>query len=76
MTIFGPFSKETDFSVERNNNGWSNFRVDDLDWLVGQPNGKWNRAGNLNEWNSEVGRFARIHDSEGNPVELWEPAQD
>ncbi len=34
MTIFGPFSKDTDFSVERNNNGWSNFRVDDLDWLV------------------------------------------
>ncbi len=23
MTIFGPFSKDTDFSVERNNNGWS-----------------------------------------------------
>lgn len=34
MTIFGPFSKDTDFSVERNNNGWSNFRVDDLDWPV------------------------------------------
>nr|AFJ91560.1 glyoxalase/bleomycin resistance protein/dioxygenase [Sinorhizobium meliloti] len=42
----------------------------------GQPNGKWNRAGNLNEWNSEAGRFARIHDPEGNPVEPWEPAQD
>ena len=26
------------------------------------------------EWNSEIGRFARIHDPEGNPVELWEPA--
>ena len=25
------------------------------------------------EWDSEVGRFARIHDPEGNPVELWEP---
>jgi predicted enzyme related to lactoylglutathione lyase len=21
-----------------------------------------------------VGRFARIHDPEGNPVELWQPA--
>jgi glyoxylase I family protein len=21
-----------------------------------------------------VGRFARIHDPEGNPLELWEPA--
>jgi predicted enzyme related to lactoylglutathione lyase len=26
------------------------------------------------EWDSpEVGRFARIHDPEGNPIELWEP---
>ncbi|MDX0760655.1 VOC family protein, partial [Sinorhizobium medicae] len=32
--------------------------------------------GNRNEWSSEAGRFARIHDPEGNPVELWEPAQD
>jgi hypothetical protein len=26
------------------------------------------------EWDSEIGRFARIHDPEGNPIELWEPA--
>lgn len=24
------------------------------------------------ESDSEVGRFARIHDPEGNPIELWE----
>jgi len=25
------------------------------------------------EWDSpEIGRFARIHDPEGNPIELWE----
>lgn len=40
----GPFSKDTEFSVERNNNGGRS--------------------------------LARIHDPEGNPVELWEPAQD
>ncbi|MBW4331717.1 VOC family protein [Stakelama sp. CBK3Z-3] len=29
------------------------------------------------EWDSpETGRFARIHDPEGNPVELWEPPAD
>ena len=22
-----------------------------------------------------IGRFARIHDPEGNPIELWEPIQ-
>ena len=27
------------------------------------------------EWDApEVGRFARIHDPEGNPIELWEPS--
>lgn len=27
------------------------------------------------EWDQPgVGRFARIHDPEGNPIELWEPA--
>ena len=28
------------------------------------------------EWDAtpEIGRFARIHDPEGNPIELWEPA--
>ena len=26
------------------------------------------------EWNTpETGRFARIHDPEGNAIELWEP---
>ena len=28
------------------------------------------------EWDSEVGRFCRIHDPEGNPIELWEPAKN
>jgi predicted enzyme related to lactoylglutathione lyase len=29
------------------------------------------------EWNSpEVGRFARIHDPEGNGIELWEPPSE
>ena len=26
------------------------------------------------DWNMPgVGRFARLHDPEGNPIELWEP---
>ena len=27
------------------------------------------------EWETEYGRFARIHDPEGLPIELWEPPQ-
>jgi predicted enzyme related to lactoylglutathione lyase len=26
------------------------------------------------EWDTEAGRFARIHDPDGNPIELWQPA--
>jgi predicted enzyme related to lactoylglutathione lyase len=25
------------------------------------------------QWDTEAGSFARIHDPEGNPIELWEP---
>jgi predicted enzyme related to lactoylglutathione lyase len=29
------------------------------------------------EWDTpETGRFARIHDPEGNAIELWEPPND
>ena len=24
-------------------------------------------------WDTEAGSFARVHDPEGNPIELWEP---
>jgi predicted enzyme related to lactoylglutathione lyase len=28
------------------------------------------------EWNDPaIGRFARIHDPEGNPIELWQPPE-
>ncbi|KKB08090.1 VOC family protein [Devosia chinhatensis] len=74
-TIFAPFREETDyFPADRQ---WMiNLRVDDLDALIGQL-----RAADIavetrpQEWDSpETGRFARIHDPEGNPIELWEPA--
>lgn len=27
------------------------------------------------DWDCELGLFARIHDPEGNPIELWEPSE-
>ena len=52
-----------------------NFRVDDLDALVAKLTADGIEVETRAEWDSEVGRFARIHDPEGNPVELWEPAR-
>lgn len=43
-----------------------NFRADDLDWLVASLTASGIALETRNEWNSEAGRFARIHDPEGN----------
>ena len=75
-TVFQPFKADTDyFPADRQ---WMmNFRVADLDGLVAAL-----RAGGVEvttnpAWDSpEVGRFARIHDPEGNPIELWAPAEE
>jgi predicted enzyme related to lactoylglutathione lyase len=51
-----------------------NFRVDDLEALLATL-----RAADIlvvtdPAWDTpETGRFARIHDPEGNPIELWQP---
>ena len=52
-----------------------NFRVNDLDALSKQLKDAGIEVETRAEWDApEVGRFARIHDPEGNPIELWEPA--
>ena len=74
-TVFAPFREDTAyFAADRQ---WMiNLRVDDLDALMAQLQAAGiaveTRPG---EWDSpETGRFARIHDPEGNPIELWQPA--
>jgi predicted enzyme related to lactoylglutathione lyase len=74
VTVFAPSQQSSDyFGADRQ---WMiNFRVDDLDALLAQL-----RAAEIavetrpGEWDTpETGRFARIHDPEGNPIELWQP---
>ncbi len=51
-----------------------NLRVSDLDGLLEQLNALGIEIITKDEWNTpETGRFARIHDPEGNAIELWEP---
>lgn len=52
-----------------------NFRVDDLVAMITQLRSAGIAVETRSEWDSEVGKFARIHDPEGNPIELWEPNQ-
>lgn len=72
-TIFAPYPKATDYWGPREQKWMINFRVDDLDGLIAELREAGVQVETREEWNSYVGRFARIHDPEGNPIELWEP---
>lgn len=72
-TVFAPFARDSEY-YERDRQVMLNFRVDDLDGLIAQLSAAGISAETRAEWDSDIGRFARIHDPEGNPVELWEPA--
>jgi predicted enzyme related to lactoylglutathione lyase len=72
-TLFTPFDAATDyFPAEKQ---WMlNFRVDGLDALKSTLEAQGIEVITNPEWDaSGVGRFARLHDPEGNAIELWEP---
>ena len=72
-TVFAPFKADTDyFAADKQ---WMlNLRVEDLDGLLESLNAAGIAIITKDEWDSpETGRFARIHDPEGNAIELWEP---
>lgn len=75
-TVFMPFARDTDhFPADRS---WMlNLRVTGLDALVSALREAGVEVATDPGWDSpETGRFARLDDPEGNPVELWEPPAD
>ena len=75
-TVFMPFKSDTDY-FPADKGFMINFRVADLDALLERLRAAGIAVMTHPDWNSpETGRFARIHDPEGNPVELWEPPED
>jgi predicted enzyme related to lactoylglutathione lyase len=74
-TVIAPFAADTGYFGRPEQQWMLNLRVDDLDGMLVQLSAAGIAAETRPEWDSpEVGRFARIHDPEGNPIELWEPA--
>lgn len=73
-TVFAPFSDDTDyFPADRQ---WMlNLRVEGIDELMASLQAAGIDVETRPEWD-EYGRFARIHDPEGNQIELWEPPVD
>ena len=71
--VFEPFKESSDyFPAEKQ--AMVNLRVTDLDGLLERLRGAGIEVLTKAEWDvPEIGRFARVHDPEGNPIELWEP---
>ena len=72
-TVFAPFKATTDyFAADRQ---WMiNLRVSGIDALIADLRSAGIAVETRSEWDTpETGRFARIHDPEGNAIELWEP---
>ncbi|MEL6830741.1 MAG: VOC family protein [Pseudomonadota bacterium] len=73
-TVFAPFPGDTDyFGADTSKLFMLNFRVSDLDGLITQLTADGVDVGPVQEM-PPIGRFARLYDPEGNPVELWQPA--
>ncbi|WP_341366527.1 VOC family protein [Yoonia sp. BS5-3] len=73
-TVFAPFESDTDYFGRKEQSWMINFRVANLDDAIADLRA----AGIEVDVDPELhpnGRFARLVDPEGNPVELWEPLQ-
>lgn len=71
-TVFAPFPDTTGYFGSQQQVWMINFRVGNLAKMVAQLE----RAGikvKLDPQSYPNGRFARLRDPEGNPIELWEP---
>lgn len=73
-TILSPFSRDTEYFGRPEQQWLINLRVDDLDAAMSDLKAAGIAVETRAEWDSEVGRFCRIHDPEGNPIELWQPS--
>ena len=71
--VFAPFAADTDYFAA-DKAFMLNLRVSGLDQLLERLRGAGVEVIVKDEWNDPAtGRFARVHDPEGNPIELWEP---
>jgi len=71
-TVFAPFKEDTTYFGDRRFQWMINFRVRDLNKMAAQLR----ERGIAVEVDPEVypnGRFARLSDPEGNPIQLWQP---
>jgi predicted enzyme related to lactoylglutathione lyase len=72
-TAFAPFPEDATNFGDAGKTWMINFRVDNLDRLAAQLQASGESV-TIVPQQYPNGRFARLKDPEGNPIELWEPA--
>src|SRR5882757_9143063 len=72
-TAFTPFKETSGYFGDAQKVWMLNFRVRDLDKMAAQLQAA-GIAVKIDPQSYPNGRFARIYDPEGNPIELWQPA--
>jgi glyoxylase I family protein len=72
-TAFAPFKETSDYFGDASKVWMLNFRVRDLDKMAAQLQAAGITV-KIDPQSYPNGRFARLHDPEGNPIELWHPA--
>lgn len=71
--VFEPFKQDSDY-FRADKQAMINLRVTDLKGLLERLRAAGIEVETREDWDAtEIGSFARIHDPEGNPIELWEP---
>lgn len=73
-TVFAPFARDTEYFGREQQQWMINFRVDDLAAMAAQLRSAGIEV-TVDDTEYPNGRFARLHDPEGNPIELWQPAE-
>lgn len=73
-TVFAPFRADSDYFAS-DKAFMINFRVDDLAATTAELESAGIEVIRKDEWDMDgsYGLFARVHDPEGNVIELWEP---
>jgi predicted enzyme related to lactoylglutathione lyase len=72
-TALAPFPQDTAYFGNQSRSWMVNFRVRNLDAMVAQLRAAGIQV-EIDQTEYPNGRFARLHDPEGNPIELWEPS--
>lgn len=71
--VFQPFKAATDYFAA-DKAFMFNFRVSEIEALIAKLEAAGIAVTKTEDWDSNgFGKFARIHDPEGNAIELWEP---